>query len=309
MSRSARIPLSVLDLAPVLTGRDAADAFQRSRDLVQTAERLGYHRYWVAEHHNIPGLASAATAVLIGHLAGATSRIRVGAGGIMLPNHSPLVIAEQFGTLESIYPGRIDLGLGRASGSDQATAMALRPERVRPENQFERLLQELQHYFAKPAPHQAVQAVPGAGLDVPLWLLSSSGYSAKLAGQLGLPFAFASQFAPAQMLPALQLYRAAFVPSGVIPAPYAIVAINVIAADTDAEAHRLATSHQQSFLNLIRGQPGKLPPPTESMEGHWSFAERQAVEEMLSASIVGGLRTPCATNSRRLPKPPGPMKS
>lgn len=288
MTSAARVPLSVLDLAPILAGGDAADAFRRSRELARHTEALGYRRYWVAEHHNIPGVASAATAVLIGHLAEATSRVRVGAGGIMLPNHAPLVIAEQFGTLESMYPGRIDLGLGRAPGSDQVTAMALRQERFRQENRFETLLAELRGYFGEPKLGQAVRAVPGAGLDVPIWLLSSSGYSADLAGQRGLPFAFAAQFAPAAMLPALRAYRASFAPSEDLSAPYAMVAINVIAADTDTAAQRLATSAQQSFLNLIRGAPDRLPPPVDDMDGRWSPAEAAAVGSMLAESIIGG---------------------
>ncbi|MCF3651489.1 LLM class flavin-dependent oxidoreductase [Synoicihabitans lomoniglobus] len=288
MASVASLPLSVLDLAPIVEGGDAADAFRRSRELVQATEKLGYRRYWVAEHHSIPGVASAATAVLIGHLAAVTSRIRVGAGGIMLPNHSPLVIAEQFGTLEAMFPGRIDLGLGRAPGSDQATAMALRQERFRQENNFERLLAELQRYLGDATPGQPVQAVPGQGSHVPLWLLSSSGYSAELAGRMGLPFSFASQFAPAAMMPALAAYREVFTPSGALSQPHAMVTINVVAGESDAEAYHLATSSQQSFLNLIRGEPGKLPPPVESMDALWSAPEREAVDRMLSASIIGG---------------------
>lgn len=288
MTTAAPVPLSVLDLAPILVGGDAADAFRRSRELARHTEKLGYRRYWVAEHHNIPGVASAATAVLIGHLAEATSRIRVGAGGIMLPNHAPLIIAEQFGTLESMYPGRIDLGLGRAPGSDQVTAMALRQERFRQENRFEHLLTELRAYLGKPTPEQSVRAVPGAGLEVPIWLLSSSGYSAELAGRLGLPFAFAAQFAPAAMLSALRAYRASFTPSEVLAEPYAMVAINVIAAATDAAAQRLATSAQQSFLNLIRGAPDRLPPPVDAIDAFWTPAEADAVGAMLAESIIGG---------------------
>ncbi len=281
----------MLDLAPILEGSDAADAFQRSRRLVQVAEHLGYVRYWVAEHHSIPGVASAATAVLIGHLAGATSHIRVGAGGIMLPNHAPLVIAEQFGTLESLFPGRIDLGLGRAPGSDQATARALRRSASRTGHDFPDQLAELRHFLSPAQSDQIVRAVPGAGLDIPLWLLSSSGYSAQLAGELGLPFAFAGQFAPAALLPALAAYRDAFEPSAALAKPYAVVATNVIAAATDAEAQHLATSQQQSFLNLIRGHPTLLPPPVDDMNALWNEAEAAAVGDMLSLAIVGGPET------------------
>lgn len=282
------IPRSVLDLAPIVAGGTAADAFRNSIALVQRAEAWGYLRYWVAEHHNLPGVASAATSVVIGRLAAETSRIRVGAGGIMLSNHAPLVIAEQFGTLESMFPGRIDLGLGRAPGGDQPTARALRREHPRAGEEFPQLLAELRGYFRPPVPGQVIKAVPGAGLDVPIWLLSSSGFSAELAGVLGLPFAFAGQFSPQAMVASCELYRQAFRPTGVLLEPYAMVGVNVIAADTDAEARRLATSHQQAFLNMVRGKPGALPPPVETMDGRWSPAEEAAVMANLSASITGG---------------------
>lgn len=285
------IPRSVLDLAPIVAGGTAADAFRNSIALVQHAERLGYNRYWVAEHHNIPGVASAATSVVIARLAAATARIRVGAGGVMLSNHAPLAIAEQFGTLESMFPGRIDLGLGRAPGGDQPTARALRRDHPRPGEEFPQLLTELRGYFSEPAPGQHVRAVPGAGLAVPIWLLSSSGFSAGLAGRLGLPFAFAGQFAPQAMLASFESYREAFRPGGMLPEPYAMAGANVIAADTDREARRLATSQQQSFLNMVRGRPAPLLPPVDSMEGLWSPAEEAAVAANLGASIIGGPET------------------
>lgn len=291
MSRLRTIPWSVLDLSPVRAGGTPAEALRESLELARQAEALGYHRYWVAEHHNMPGIASAATSVVIGYVAAGTRRIRVGAGGIMLANHAPLVIAEQFGTLESLYPGRIDLGLGRAPGGDQPAARALRRSLGTSGEDFPELLEELRGYFRAARPGQAVRAVPGEGLDVPIWLLSSSGFSAQLAGELGLPFAFAGQFAPQAMVPACELYRRVFRPSGVLLEPYVMVGTNVIAAETDAEARRLATSHQQAFLNLIRGQPGKLPSPLESMDGHWSAAEEAAVAGHLGASIIGGRET------------------
>lgn len=288
MARLKDIPRSVLDLSPVAAGRTVGDALRESLALARHAERLGYHRYWVAEHHNMAGIASAATAVVIGQLAAATERIRVGSGGIMLANHAPLVIAEQFGTLESLFPGRIDLGLGRAPGGDQAAARALRRTLGTSGDDFPELLNELRGYFQPARPGQAVRAVPGAGLDVPIWLLSSSGFSAQLAGMLGLPFAFAGQFSPQAMVASCELYRSVFRASGALLEPYVMVGVNVIAAENDAEARRLATSHQQAFLNLIRGRPGLLPPPVESMDGHWSPEEAAAVAGNLSASIMGG---------------------
>lgn len=280
------IPLSVLDLSPITVDGDAADAFRRSLDLARHVEKLGYNRVWLAEHHSMPGIASAATAVVMGHIAGGTSTIRIGAGGIMLPNHAPLVVAEQFGTLASLYPNRIDLGLGRAPGSNQATARALRRQISDDGSEFPRQLNELRA-FLKPASEGApVQAIPGQGIDIPIWLLGSSGYSAQLAGHLGLPFAFAGQFAPDYMLAALQLYRETFRP-GVLDKPYAMVGVNVFAADTNEEAQRMATSQQQMHLALVRGEPTRLPPPVESMDDAWLPHERVSVESMLRASIIG----------------------
>jgi luciferase family oxidoreductase group 1 len=279
-------PLSILDLVPVAQGTGPADALRHSLDLARTAERLGYTRYWVAEHHNMTGIASAATAVVIGHLAGGTSRIRVGAGGVMLPNHAPLVIAEQFGTLESLYPGRIDLGLGRAPGTDQRTLRALRRD-VHAADSFPDDVQELQALFRPVRPGQAVQAVPGAGLEVPLWILGSSLYGAQLAAALGLPYAFASHFAPAALDDALMLYREQFKPSAQCAAPHAMPGLNVVAADTDDEARRLFTSQQQAFTNLLRGRPGPYPPPVDDIDSVWSPAEAAHVSQMLACSVVG----------------------
>jgi luciferase family oxidoreductase group 1 len=281
------IPFSVLDLSPIVQGGSAALAFRNTLDLAQHAERWGYHRYWLAEHHNMPGIASAATSVVIGHVAGGTRTIRVGSGGVMLPNHSPLVIAEQFGTLESLFPGRIDLGLGRAPGTDPRTTLALRRDRVAADEGFPRDVVELQSYFAPVTSGQAVRAVPGAGLRVPIWLLGSSLFSAQLAAALGLPFAFASHFAPDHLMAALTDYRAGFRPSDALPAPYAMVGVSVVAADTDAEAVRLSTSLQQQFVNLRRGTPGLLQPPVETMEGRWSAAERAGVDHTLAYAAVG----------------------
>jgi luciferase family oxidoreductase group 1 len=287
MERLADIPLSVLDLSPIRQGGTAAEALRNSLDLARHAERWGYKRYWVAEHHNIRGIASAATSVVIGHIAGGTSRIRVGAGGIMLPNHAPLVIAEQFGTLESLYPGRIDLGLGRAPGGDARTALALRRKLGTGSDTFPEDLLELQSYFRPAAPGQAVRAIPGEGLDVPLWLLGSSDYSARLAAELGLPFSFASHFAPDYLYAALDLYRTHFKPSESLDKPHVMLGVNVFAADTDEEAVRLFTSLQQAILNLVQGHPGPLQPPVESMEGRWSPTERSHVERMTRISVVG----------------------
>ena len=278
---------SLLDLAPIVEGGDAAQAFRNAVDLAQHAERWGYHRYWLAEHHNLPGIASAATSVVIGHVAGRTERIRVGAGGIMLPNHAPLVVAEQFGTLESLYPGRIDLGLGRAPGSDQVTARALRRSLGSSGDTFPEDLIELQSYFAPAAPGQRVHAVPGMGLPVPLYLLGSSDFSARLAAELGLPFAFASHFAPQYLRVALELYRRNFKPSAALAKPYVIIGVSIFAAEADAEARRIATSAQLMFLNLVRGRPGLLPAPVDSMEGEWSPAERAAVEERMRYALIG----------------------
>src|SRR3954471_17546190 len=285
------IPLSVLDLSPIVEGAAAADALRNTLDLARYAEQWGFRRYWLAEHHNMPGVASAATAVVIGHVAAGTSTIRVGAGGVMLPNHSPLVIAEQFGTLESLFPGRIDLGLGRAPGTDANTARALRRRADLDADSFPDDVMELQAYFADPAPGQLIRAVPGAGLNVPIWLLGSSLFSAQLAAALGLPFAFASHFAPDLLLPALQIYRAHFKPSAALAQPYAMAGVGVFAADTDAEARRLLTSAQQQFLNLRRGRPGPVPPPVDSMDDLWTPAERAGVEHALSRAIVGSRDT------------------
>ncbi len=284
------VPISILDLAPIPADGNAAQALQHSLDLAQQAERWGYHRYWVAEHHNMPGIASAATAVVIGHLAAGTTTIRVGSGGIMLPNHAPLVIAEQFGTLEALFPGRIDLGLGRAPGTDQRTMRALRRERANAVDTFPQDVLELQAYLAGTGdPH--VQAVPGAGSRVPIWLLGSSLYSAHLAAALGLPFAFAAHFAPALLEPALTAYRSKFQPSEEWPKPHAMAAIPVYAADTDEAAARLFTSLQQAFLNLHRGVPGMLPGPVESMDKLWTPAEEAGVAQAFREAVVGSPET------------------
>ena len=254
------IPLSVLDLVPINEGSTASDALRRSLDLARNAERFGYRRFWVAEHHNMPGIASAATSVVIGHLAGGTSTIRIGAGGIMLPNHSPMVIAEQFGTLEALYPGRIDLGLGRAPGSDGLTQRALRRDPMAAQT-FPQDVQELQAFLAPEQPGQPIRAVPGVGAQVPLWILGSSTFGAQLAAFLGLPYGFASHFAPDDLLPALEIYRETFKPSAQLEAPYVMPGLNVVAADTDEEAQRLFTSLQQAFGAIRRGRPARVPAP------------------------------------------------
>jgi luciferase family oxidoreductase group 1 len=284
------IPFSILDLAPVTAGSDAAQAFRNTLDLAQLGERLGYRRYWLAEHHNMPGIASAATAVLIGHVAGGTSTIRVGAGGIMLPNHAPLQVAEAFGTLASLYPGRIDLGLGRAPGTDQPTANALR-RYFDSADAFPNDVLELLAYFEPVTRGQQVRAVPGAGIEVPVWLLGSSLFSAKLSAQLGLPFAFASHFAPDAMDEALALYRRDFQPSARLQQPYAMLGLNVVAADSDAEARRLFTTQQQSFINLRRGRPGLIPPPIDDIESYWTPPEKLMVERALACAVVGAAAT------------------
>lgn len=287
------ITLSVLDLAPVIEGGTPADSFRNSLDLARHAEQWSYHRYWLAEHHNMPGIASSATSLVIGYIAGGTSKIRVGSGGIMLPNHAPLVIAEQFGTLESMYPGRIDLGLGRAPGSDQPAMRALRRGLGSDGHDFPEQLSELRSYLNPAYGNRpmGVRAVPGEGLDIPIWLLGSSGFSAQLAGQLGLPFAFASHFAPDYLLPALELYRASFRPSEALAEPYVMVGLNVVTADTDEEAKRLATSMQQQFLNIIRGRTGQLRAPVESMDALWTEQEKAVVLKQLSYSIAGSKET------------------
>jgi luciferase family oxidoreductase group 1 len=278
--------LSILDLAFVPQGATPADALRNTLELAQHAERLGYHRFWLAEHHNMIGIASAATAVVIGYVAAGTRTIRVGSGGIMLPNHAPLVVAEQFGTLESLYPGRIDLGLGRAPGTDRHTMLALR-RGAESAQSFPDDVLELQAYLEPAQAGQTVQAVPGAGLKVPLWILGSSLFGAQLAARMGLPFAFASHFAPANLLPALQIYRDNFNPSQQLDQPYAAAGINVFAADTDAQAQRLFTSAQQQFTNLVRGAAGRLPPPIEDIDSYWTPTEKVHVSGMLTYSFVG----------------------
>jgi luciferase family oxidoreductase group 1 len=280
------IPFSILDLAPITEGGDAAQSFRNTLDLARHGERWGYRRFWLAEHHGMPGIASAATAVLIGHVAGGTSTIRVGAGGIMLPNHSPLVIAEQFGTLESLFPGRIDLGLGRAPGSDQLTARALRRNLAPDADQFPQDVVELMDYFSATQRH-AVRAIPGAGLNVPIWILGSSLFGAQLAAALGLPYAFASHFAPAQMMQAIALYRSTFRPSAHLEKPYVMLGFNVFAADTEEEAKFLATSMQQAFVNLRSGHPKRLQPPMEGYLNHIGPQERALLDQVLSCAAIG----------------------
>jgi len=284
------VPVSILDLAPVILGETPREALRKSLDLAQHAETFGYKRYWVAEHHNMTGIASAATSVVIGYLACGTSTIRVGSGGIMLPNHSPFVIAEQFGTLESLYPGRIDLGLGRAPGTDTQTLRALRRDPTR-ENSFPQDVLELQHFLAPVQSGQAVRAVPGAGTEVPIWILGSSTFGAELAAELGLPYAFASHFAPDALFAALEIYRELFKPSKQLDHPYAMAGVNVVAAETDEEARRLFTTIQQSFSNLFRGSGGKLQAPIGNIEDYWSPAEKLHASRMLKYSIVGSPET------------------
>lgn len=284
------IPFSVLDLCPVPDGSDAGQALRNARDLAQHAERRGYHRYWLAEHHNMTGIASAATSVVAGYVAEGTSTIRVGAGGVMLPNHAPLAIAEQFGTLAALYPGRIDLGLGRAPGSDGITARAMR-RNLADADSFPRDVMELQHYFDAAAPGQQVQAVPGAGLDVPLFVLGSSTYGGQLAAALGLPHAFASHFAPAQMRESAAVYRQHFQPSAQLANPHLMFCLNVTAADTDEEARHLFTSVEQQFINLRLGTPGKLPRPIPDRDHRWGPREQMVLQSALSQSIVGSRDT------------------
>jgi luciferase family oxidoreductase group 1 len=285
------LPISILDLAPIVKGATAGDSFRNTLDLARHAEKWGYHRYWLAEHHNFAGIASAATAVAIGYVASGTSRIRVGSGGVMLPNHSPLVIAEQFGTLESLYPGRIDLGLGRAPGTDQRTALALRRDALRSGDAFPQDLEELQNYFHPSSPGQAVRAIPGEGLTVPIWLLGSSTFSAQLAASLGLPFAFAWHFAPEALFAALEVYRETFRPSAALKQSYFMIGVNVFAAETDREAERLFTSLQQQFLQHTRRGTQPVQPPVESMDGLWSPAEEAYVKTRTAGSIVGAPET------------------
>ncbi len=290
MSTLADIPFSVLDLSPIAEGSTAADALRNSLDLAQNAEKLGYKRFWVAEHHSMPGIASAATSLVIGHIGAGTRSIRIGSGGVMLSNHAPIVIAEQFGTLEALFPRRIDLGLGRAPGSDGLTMRALR-RRLDAGDEFPEQLEELQFFLKSPSEGQKIQAVPGGGSDIPIWLLGSSDFNARLAGQLGLPFSFAAHFSPQNTLPALDIYRRNFRPSSELSKPLAMVAVNVFAAATDREAAKLATSQHQSFLALIRGTPGKIKPPVDDMEKIWTPAEKAMVQSRLGGSIIGGPET------------------
>jgi luciferase family oxidoreductase group 1 len=285
------IPFSVLDLSPIVAGSTAADALRNSLDLARHVEGLGFERFWLAEHHNMTGIASAATVVVIAHIAAGTARIRVGSGGIMLPNHAPLVVAEQFGTLATLYPDRIDLGLGRAPGTDMLTARALRRDLATSAEQFPQDVMELQAYLEPAAPGQAVRAIPGEGTRVPLWILGSSLFGAQLAAALGLPFAFASHFAPDALMQALQIYRSRFKPSRQLQQPYVMVAANVVAADTDAEARYLFTSLQQAFLRLRRGEPGPLPAPVSAIESLTSEAERTGLGQALQCSFVGSIST------------------
>jgi len=281
------VPFSILDLCPVPAGATVADALHHSVDLARRAESLGYRRFWLAEHHNMPGIASAATAVVIAHVAAGTSTIRVGSGGIMLPNHAPLIIAEQFGTLAALHPNRIDLGLGRAPGTDAATAMALGRSPAAADD-FPRAVQQLQFYFRDPVPGQAVRAVPGAGLHVPIWILGSSLFGAELAAALGLPYAFAAHFAPDELMRALHVYRSRFTPSASLSRPWAMASVNVAAADTDADARRLFTSMQQAFTNIrTRGVAGPLPAPVDDIDRWWSPAEKAVVDQVLRYSFVG----------------------
>ncbi len=281
------VPLSLLDLSPIVEGGSAAQSFRCTVDLARHAEKWGFRRYWLAEHHNMAGIASSATSILIGQVAAATKRITVGSGGIMLPNHAPLVIAEQFGTLATLFPGRIELGLGRAPGSDQLTARALRRTLQDSAERFPEDVLELRDYFAPAVPGQRVLAVPGVGTEVPIWLLGSSLFSARLAAALGLPFAFASHFAPDLLNAALDTYRHHFEPSPTLAAPYAMVGVNVFAADTETEARRIMTSAQQQFLALRRNNPGRLKPPVDTMEGMWHESEKANVERALSCAAVG----------------------
>jgi len=292
IKRFQGVPFSILDLSPINEGTGPKESFQNSVDLAKHVEELGFHRFWMAEHHNMPGIASAATSVILAHIAENTNHIRIGSGGVMLPNHASLVIAEQFGTLESLFPGRIDLGLGRAPGTDPATSAALRRTLNMSPEDFPMQVSELQNYFSE-NPKGRVKAVPGGGLDIPIWLLGSSDFSARLSAEKGLYFSFASHFAPAFTIPALKLYRDNFKPSDTLSKPYAMIGVNVIAADTKEEADYAATSHYQQFLSNIRGKPAKLQPPVESMEHVWTIGEKAAVEETLDprTTIIGDKET------------------
>ena len=281
------IPLSILDLAPIAQGSDAGTALRNALDLACAGERLGYRRFWMAEHHSMPGIASAATAVALAHVGAGTERIRIGAGGIMLPNHAPLVVAEQFGTLEALFPGRVDLGLGRAPGTDRAAAMALRRNLASDENQFPRDVVELLGYFEGAPEGRAVRAIPGEGLAVPVWILGSSLFGAQLAAMLGLPFAFASHFAPAQMMEAIRVYRERFQPSGPLERPYVMLGYNAFAAESEEEAQLLATSVMQAFVALRTGRPGELPPPVAGYAETLPAPARAMLDEVLSCSAIG----------------------
>ncbi len=285
------VPLSVLDLSPITEGSDAGQALRNSLDLARHVEALGYRRYWMAEHHNLPGIASAATAVALAHVAAGTHTIRIGAGGIMLPNHAPLLIAEQFGTLAALHPGRVELGLGRAPGSDQITARAMRRTLQSTGEEFPQDVVELMNYFRPVQPGQAVQAVPGAGLDVPIWILGSSTFGAQLAAILGLPFAFASHFAPAMMMEAIAIYRQRFRPSAQLVSPCVMLGVNVVAAESDDEARFLFSSLQQSFLNIRSGRPGRLPPPVKDFDAQLDPYARAMLDDALSCAIVGSTET------------------
>ncbi len=282
------VPLSILDLSPIVEGGDAGQSLRNSLDLARHVEVLGYRRYWMAEHHNLPGIASAATAVALAHVAAGTSHIRIGAGGIMLPNHAPLMIAEQFGTLAALHPGRVELGLGRAPGSDQVTLRAMRRNLFADVNQFPQDVVELMGYFQPAEPGQAVQAVPGAGLDVPIWILGSSLFGAQLAAILGLPYAFASHFAPAALMEAVAVYRERFRPSAQLALPHLMLGVTVVAAETDDEARFLFSSLQQSSLNNRTGRPGRVPPPVANFAARLDPYARAILADALGAAIVGG---------------------
>lgn len=285
---SANLPFSVLDLATIVEGKTPVDTFRNSLDLAKHVEEWGYNRYWLAEHHNMISVASSATAVLIGYIAGGTHTIRVGSGGIMLPNHAPLIVAEQFGTLASLYPGRIDLGLGRAPGTDQVTAMAIRGERFHAPNNFPRDVQQLQTYLSEDNSSASVRAIPGEGTNIPIWILGSSTDSAHLAAAMGLPYAFASHFAPAHFLTAINIYRQNFQPSAHLKKPYVMACVNVVAAQTDREAERLATSLKQFFVGIITGKRKRLQPPIDNLGNMWSIYEEEAANQMLAVSFIGG---------------------
>lgn len=289
--RIDKIKFSVLDLVPVIEGNGIKSSIDNSRDLAQHVEKLGFERFWISEHHNMESIASSATVLLLQHVAAGTSKIRVGSGGIMLPNHAPLVVAEQFGTLETMFPGRIDLGLGRAPGTDQKTAMALRRNRQETVQDFPNNVQELQQYFSEENRDAAVRAIPGEGLEIPLYLLGSSTFSAQLAGMLGLPYAFASHFAPTHLFPALKLYKENFKASDQLQEPYSIACVNVIAAETDEEAERLATSQKQFALGIIRDQRRPMPPPVDTMDGLWNEAEKASIQQMMYYSFIGSEET------------------